>query len=38
MVLLPVGGHGEIRDGPLRRQQRFGGLLLDANRESRRKL
>lgn len=32
VVLLPVVNHCQIRDGPLRRQQRLGGLLMDANR------
>jgi putative transposase len=32
--LLPVGRHCQRRDGPLRRQQRLGGLLMDANREA----
>ena len=34
VVRLPVGRRCQIRDGPLRRQQRLGGLLLDANREA----
>ena len=35
VVLLPVGSHCQIRDGPLRRQQqRLGGLLMDANHEA----
>ena len=34
VVLLPVGSHCQIRDGPLRRQQRLGRLLRDANREA----
>src|SRR5262249_3009532 len=34
VVLLPVVNYGQIRDGPLRRQQRLGGLLMDANREA----
>jgi putative transposase len=34
VVLLPVGRHCRRRDGPLRRHQRFGGLLRDANREA----
>jgi hypothetical protein len=34
VVLLPVGSHCQIRDGPLRRQQRLGGLLMGANREA----
>jgi transposase len=34
VVLLPVVSHCQIRDGPLRRQQRLGGLLMDTNREA----
>ena len=34
VVLLPVGSHCQIRDGPLRRQPRHGGLLRDTNREA----
>ena len=34
VVPLPVGSHCQIRDGPLRRQQRLGGLLMDANSEA----
>ena len=34
VVLLPVGSHCQIRDGPLRRPQRRGALLMDTNRES----
>jgi len=33
-MLLPVGSHYQIRDGPPRRQPRLGGLLMDANRET----
>jgi hypothetical protein len=32
VVRLPVISHCQRRDGPLRRQQRLGGLLMDANR------
>src|SRR5712691_7774556 len=34
VVLLPVVSHCQIRDGPLRRQQRLGELLVDAHREA----
>jgi len=34
VVRLPVVSHCQRRDGPLRRQQRLGGLLMDANREA----
>jgi len=34
VMLLPVGSHYQIRDGPPRRQPRLGGLLMDANRET----
>jgi|SRR6266446_6878935 len=34
VVRLPVVNHGQRRGGPLRRQQRLSGLLLDANREA----
>jgi hypothetical protein len=34
VVLLPVVSHCQRRDGPLRRQQRLGGLLMDTNREA----
>jgi hypothetical protein len=34
VVLLPVSRHCRRRDGPLRRHQRLGGLLRDANREA----
>ena len=34
VVLLPVVNRRLIRDGPLRRRQRLGGLLMDANREA----
>jgi len=34
VVLLPVVNRCLIRDGPLRRRQRLGGLLMDANREA----
>jgi hypothetical protein len=33
-VLLPVVSHCQIRDGPLRRQQRLGRLLMDTNHEA----
>ena len=34
VVLLPVVSHCQIRDGPLRRQQRLGRLLMDTNRDA----
>jgi len=34
VVRLPVVSHCQIRDGPLRRQQRLGGLLMGTNREA----
>jgi hypothetical protein len=34
VVRLPVISHCQTRDGPLRRQQRLGGLLMDTNREA----
>jgi hypothetical protein len=34
VILLPVVSHCQIRDGPLRRQQRLGGLLMATNRDA----
>ena len=34
VMLLPVVNHGQIRDGPQRRQQRLNGLQMDANRKA----
>jgi transposase len=34
VVLLPIVHHGQIREGPLRRQHQLGKLLVDANREA----